>query len=73
MEMSPPSQSQQPTNNSFQERVLGVDILSLETKNPSLEILFSINETNPLKLNDLLIYHSFKLMELIKLIVIHLN
>ena len=70
-ETNSPSPSAQPTNNTFQERGiidLGADITSLEMKNKFLEILLSIYETNPVKVNDLLICHSQTLMELIKIL-----
>ena len=70
-ETSSPSPSAQPTNNTVQERGiidLGADISSLEMKNKFLEILLSIYETNPIKVNDLLICHSQTLMELIKIL-----
>lgn len=70
-EMTSLSQSTQPTNNLVHERGisdLGNDISSLDTKNRFLEILLSIYETNPIKVNDLLICHSQTLMELIKLL-----
>ena len=65
------SPSAQPTSNIVQERGiidLGADISSLEMKNKFLEILLSIYETNPIKVNDLLICHSQTLMELIKIL-----
>ena len=65
------SLSAQPTSNTVQERGisdLGADISSIETKNRFLEILLSIYETNPIKINDLLICHSQTLMELIKIL-----
>ena len=65
-ETNSPSPSAQPTNNTVQERGvidLGADITSLEMKNKFLEILLSIYETNPIKVNDLLICHSQTLME----------
>ena len=65
------SPSAQPTSNTVQERGisdLGADISSLEMKNRFLEILLSIYETNPIKVNDLLICHSQTLMELIKIL-----
>ena len=71
LEQSSPSPSTQPTNNTVQERGiidLGADISSLEMKNKFLEILLSIYETNPIKVNDLLICHSQTLMELIKIL-----
>ena len=71
LEQSSPSPSAQPTNNTVQERGiidLGADISSLEMKNKFLEILLSIYETNPIKVNDLLICHSQTLMELIKIL-----
>ena len=64
-------QSPQATNNVSLERGIsdiGADITELETKNKFLEILLSIYETNPIKVNDLLICHSNTLMELIKLL-----
>ena len=65
------SLSQPQTSNTVQERGisdLGADISSLEMKNKFLEILLSIYETNPIKINDLLICHSQTLMELIKIL-----
>ena len=65
------SQSAQSTSNTVQERGisdLGADISSIETKNRFLEILLSIYETNPIKVNELLICHSQTLMELIKIL-----
>ena len=70
-ETNSPFPSAQPTNNTVQERGiidLGADITSLEMKNKFLEILLSIYETNPIKVNDLLICHSQTLMELIKIL-----
>ena len=71
LEQSSQSPSAQPTSNIVQERGisdLGADISSLEMKNRFLEILLSIYETNPIKINDLLICHSQTLMELIKIL-----
>ena len=73
MEQSSSSQSAQATNNTVQERGisdLGADISSLETKNRFLEILLSIYETNPIKINELLVCHSQTLMELIRILTI---
>lgn len=70
-QMSGVYQSPQPTNSVSLERGIsdiGADITELETKNKFLEILLSIYETNPIKVNDLLICHSNTLMELIKLL-----
>ena len=67
--LSSPSQPQ--TSNTVQERGiidLGADISSLQIKNKFLEILLSIYESNPIKINELLIYHSQTLMELIKIL-----
>ena len=57
-QMSGVYQSQHTTNNVSLERGIsdiGADITELETKNKFLEILLSIYETNPIKVNDLFI------------------
>ena len=66
-----PFPSQLQTNNAVQKRGisdLGADLTLIETKNRFLEILLSIYETNPIKINELLICHSQTLMELIKIL-----
>ena len=55
-------------NNPPLERSLELDGEDLDTKNKFLEILLSIYETNPLRMNNYLVCHSNTLMELIKIL-----
>ena len=61
-------QSAAPINNPVQNRTIELDTDDLEIKNKFLEILLSIYETNPTKLNNYIICHSNSLMELIKIL-----
>ena len=59
-----------PINNPPLERSVELDneIDDLDTKNKFLEILLSIYEANPLRMNNYLVCHSNTLMELIKIL-----
>ena len=57
-----------PINNPPLERSIELDGEDLDTKNKFLEILLSIYETNPLRMNNYLVCHSNTLMELIKIL-----
>lgn len=70
----PPTTGQYPSvapiNSPARERSVELDgeIEDLDTKNKFLEILLSIYETNPLRMNNYLVCHSNTLMELIKIL-----